>query len=978
MKNLISLVILLGADVRGFSPIPWGGRRQPIRLADSGESNHESINQLVSSFSLGQPSDDVQQVRQILANMNLQKMERRLVDELELFVQETRKNIKKMEETMLSRKRLQAAWGDNRQTTETSLELTQQLNQTLASIDNLKMSELVREIMEKIVQHRNQCLGQLDADVVVEERVAVSVSQAQSYLESLSGGNRPLQPANSFSQPSRSPHEVVQDMDSFIQSTIMEAVTPEISRLKNQLRESTQLVQRSLQEVSQSLKSGTTEKSASEARRDDASTYTSHESIRTYTLDSTPEVIDPAGISEQQDRGTRDESNQMERQSLSENSQTMESVVPDNNGAMFTSDGARWYSSEPIPAAVNPASVSEQQEQDTTREMRQTDQYFPQEGLQSMETDVADETVLQWWQEDPLRTSNGSKAPTMEPKSNAAHPTDFSQHQEQDNQPQLQSSQATGWDASDVTISQSWENDALYASNGATAYVSESASGMTDSTYQEQKQDVTSQSMYVDKQSSQDSPNVGLGNSDNANSESWNMDSSSPFQTEPGFSQRQEQREVQEDLHNWDISESSGENVASFPSAGKSEYTPTPIPNMSSPIPQQREQYKDDDDSSNPQNSPVEDAKGAPTYKRQSIAMDSSPPADIVEQQGQPQQVQEERINDENFVEHDNSEAISLEALKASNSQSSSHDDSQDPVVIAPPLESEDEETVARGSIPEVDNAEPGRSFSPLSWKSLLSNWQADTSSINAPPVNSQSVSNPKLKVQGGSLRTLAIAKHSIKRVQVNLETEGRPLNAQVELWQGPGHIPQTMRIYSEDGKKRPFRAMIETPAAYGSVAIRNTSPLEFPFSADLEADDIDAGDASADQTTRPSLVPLRQQMSESCNPTTIQGDGATETYPFSNAVGSVMILLWTDGRPLKAKIELMQGPNTNRQVVEVYSEDGGKRPFFAVIETPGFMGSTVRIENTGPMEYPIRACVEPYRIEELGDDESDGIFVID
>jgi hypothetical protein len=82
--------------------------------------------------------------------------------------------------------------------------------------------------------------------------------------------------------------------------------------------------------------------------------------------------------------------------------------------------------------------------------------------------------------------------------------------------------------------------------------------------------------------------------------------------------------------------------------------------------------------------------------------------------------------------------------------------------------------------------------------------------------------------------------------------------------------------------------------------------------------------------------------LSDTTSPDRVQG-GSFKTYSFAPTVTSVQILLKTDGRPLNARIELLQGPNSNKYVIELYSEDGLERPFFAVIETQG-VGNVVRI----------------------------------
>ena len=221
--------------------------------------------------------------------------------------------------------------------------------------------------------------------------------------------------------------------------------------------------------------------------------------------------------------------------------------------------------------------------------------------------------------------------------------------------------------------------------------------------------------------------------------------------------------------------------------------------------------------------------------------------------------------------------------------------------------------------------------------------------------------SAPKVTVQGGSLRTCSF-NESVDRVQVLMKTDGRPLNANVELWQGPDNSPQRINVYIEDGSHRQFRAVIETPRGSNAVCIRNTAQMEFPLTACVDVDVEDGAGVAASNPTA--------KLSATSKSKIVQG-GAVSTTPFAPNVSSVQVMLKTDGRPLNARIELLQGPNNNKQVMELYIEDGMDRPFYAIIETPG-SGNVVRIVNTSTVEFPMSATVVPYE-EVVGSEKSSG-----
>jgi len=83
------------------------------------------------------------------------------------------------------------------------------------------------------------------------------------------------------------------------------------------------------------------------------------------------------------------------------------------------------------------------------------------------------------------------------------------------------------------------------------------------------------------------------------------------------------------------------------------------------------------------------------------------------------------------------------------------------------------------------------------------------------------------IKVQGGSLKTWTFNYQAVEAVHVVVQTKGRPLDADIELWQGLDNTPCKMRVYIEDGAERSFSCMIATPRSLNTIALRNIGHLE-------------------------------------------------------------------------------------------------------------------------------------------------------
>jgi len=194
-------------------------------------------------------------------------------------------------------------------------------------------------------------------------------------------------------------------------------------------------------------------------------------------------------------------------------------------------------------------------------------------------------------------------------------------------------------------------------------------------------------------------------------------------------------------------------------------------------------------------------------------------------------------------------------------------------------------------------------------------------------------------RIEGQTRKTWKFTDTSRDRVQVALGSEGRPVHADVHLWLGPNYTPFSIKAYSEDGKLRPVQALVGTKSKEVTVEVKNVGMSDFPIKA-------------AANYAKGAMEALPIEM-----PATTQGervDGqALRSYPLSPSSKQLEVILNTEGRQLKARIELLNAPNNPKQTFEVYASDGELTSLCVCFDTPD-EGNTVRILNLSPQEFPL------------------------
>lgn len=195
-------------------------------------------------------------------------------------------------------------------------------------------------------------------------------------------------------------------------------------------------------------------------------------------------------------------------------------------------------------------------------------------------------------------------------------------------------------------------------------------------------------------------------------------------------------------------------------------------------------------------------------------------------------------------------------------------------------------------------------------------------------------------RVEGNSRRTWKFNDGSRDRVQVALESEGRPIQSEIQLWMGPDYTPFSVKAYTEDGKARPIHTLIGTKTKAVTVETRNVGQMEFPFTG---AANYAQGPLSTLALDIPSSMPGAER---------VDGGAVRSTY-LDSATGRVNVVLNTEGKQLKAALEILTGPNNPKQTFEVYTSYGEAMSLVVSFNVVG-AGNTLRVRNLSPVEFPL------------------------
>lgn len=125
------------------------------------------------------------------------------------------------------------------------------------------------------------------------------------------------------------------------------------------------------------------------------------------------------------------------------------------------------------------------------------------------------------------------------------------------------------------------------------------------------------------------------------------------------------------------------------------------------------------------------------------------------------------------------------------------------------------------------------RNVGPMEFPMEASVTATQSDNPTADPSLGNNLSAPK-EIHGGDLTTFGFDPE-VKHVYVEISSDGMPIYAKVELYQGPMTAKAVADIYTDSGVIRPWSAVIPMPGAGASLCILNEGPVAYPLTVRMD-----------------------------------------------------------------------------------------------------------------------------------------------
>lgn len=215
----------------------------------------------------------------------------------------------------------------------------------------------------------------------------------------------------------------------------------------------------------------------------------------------------------------------------------------------------------------------------------------------------------------------------------------------------------------------------------------------------------------------------------------------------------------------------------------------------------------------------------------------------------------------------------------------------------------------------------------------------------------------------GGTVRTYQLPSWAT-RVQYRLESFGRPMRGEVNLWLGPQRLTHTLRVNNENGVIYPVQTTLKFKKGPPVLKISTSNDPVYPMRVGVHVPPPDRAlelEANTERVWEACKEGTEKQLIQGGN---VDGSrGAMRIWTIPHDVSSIQLLGWSRDsgkKSFKVEIELIQGPNNIKQSYFLQC-GGGSQPYHVVFQTPG-EGWTVRIKNKKFVEDGlVQIAVVPY-----------------